>query len=116
MLRTYLRPAPVQADGDYAVGHCFACDCGWTRPAAGAYSSVLDLAEYVKFLRAGDPLVLADSWRNAMQQPQIDTEHLVDESHYGYGLTVDLGIYFDPANLAEFRAVKAIWHGGNYTG
>jgi len=105
MERTFLLPEEVLADGDYVVTYSNveqfygqqlppdAYDNGWGRPAAYAFSSVLDLAEFIKFLRDGNTEVLSDDLRIAMQSPQVNTHEMLDLDHFGFGLAVTEGLW-----------------------
>lgn len=126
--RTFFLPERVVADGDFAYGSALhwetgepfvvepnSYDNGWGRPAGLAFSSVLDLAEVVKFLRAGQPDVLADDLRMAMQEPQVDTELFMDLLHYGYGLMIQEGGFYHPEG-SNFYRLRLLWHGGDVSG
>jgi hypothetical protein len=128
MMRTFFVPERVIADGDFAYGSALhwetgepsvlapdSYDNGWGRPAGLAFSSVLDLVEVVKFLRAGQPDVLADDLRLAMQEPQVDTEWFGDLFHYGYGLMIQEGGFYHP-EASNFYQLRSIWHGGDVPG
>ncbi len=128
MTRTFFLPEQVLADGDFAYGSTMhwetgepyivepnSYDNGWGRPAGLAFSSVLDLAELVKFIRAGRPEVLSDEMRLAMQQPQVDTKLFLDLIHYGYGLMIEEGGFFHPT-APNFYRMRVIWHGGDVPG
>lgn len=97
MTRTFFLGAEVLADGDYAFGATQApgwapavgpesYDNPWARPAGYAWSSVLDLARFARFLLAGDPAVLADPQRVAMQSAQRSTQQAGEHEAYGFGL------------------------------
>ncbi len=126
MTRTLFLPADVVADGDFAYGdtlhlttglplvvapHTF--ENGWQRPAGYVFSSVLDMAGFVKFLRTGNEAVLADEFRVAMQSPQIDTERFLDRSHYGFGIGILQGIYLGDAGFYELTLLS---HTGGFRG
>ena len=128
MTRTFFLPEQVFADGDFAYGSTLhwetgepfvvepnSYDNGWARPAGLAFSSVLDLAELVKFIRAGPPEVLSDEMRMAMQQPQVDTQWFMDLLWYGYGLIIQEGGFYHP-NAANFYRMRIISHGGDVPG
>ncbi len=108
MDRTFFVPDDILADGDYAVGDAYdwtgvtnnrllagpdSYDNVWGRPAGFASSSVEDMAEFVLFLLEGDGAVLGDSWRQAMQSPQIDVQLYLDLLAYGYGLMTYEGFW-----------------------
>lgn len=128
MTRTFFLPAEVIADGDYATAATVDWETGgrmlvapdtydnaWARPAGYAYSSVLDLARFVRFLRDGDPAVLGDAERAAMQSPQIDTEMFLDLVHYGYGLMVSEGGFYGP-RAGDFYDLRVVQHDGAMPG
>jgi CubicO group peptidase (beta-lactamase class C family) len=128
MSRTFFLPSEVLADGDYATGDTTDWETGnpmlvepetydnaWARPAGFAYSSVLDLARFVAFLRDGDPAVLGDAERAAMQSPRIDTEMFLDLVHYGYGLLVSEGGFYGPGAW-DFYDVRVVMHDGALPG
>ncbi len=128
MTRTFFLPEEVLADGDFAYGSTLhwetgepfvvepnSYDNGWGRPAGLAFSNVLDLAEVVKFLRAGLADVLADEWRVAMQEPQVDTELFMDFLHYGYGLMMQEAGFYHPT-APNFYRLRTVWHGGDVPG
>jgi CubicO group peptidase (beta-lactamase class C family) len=124
MDRTFFLPTEVTADGDYALGKTRHWETGlplvvqpstydnaWGRPAGYAWSSVLDLAEFVKFLRDGNAAVLSDTLRENMMQPQVDTKEFLDRMGYGYGLLIQQGIF-----LPSFHDIKIVTHGGAIPG
>lgn len=128
MTRTFFLPEEVIADGDFAYGAALhwvtgqpfvvepnSYDNGWGRPAGFAFSNVLDLANIVKFLRAGQPDVLADEWRLATQQPQMDMEMFLDLIHYGYGLMLEEAGFYHPT-APNFYRLRVVWHGGDVPG
>ncbi len=127
MSRTYSLPSDVLADGDYASGDTWhwesgekmvagpdSYDNGWARPAGFAFSSVLDMAEFVKFLRAGNTGVLADDLRTQMFAEQVDTELLPDIGFYGFGLEVHRGIFLhgETGEELDYYEVPRISHAG----
>jgi CubicO group peptidase (beta-lactamase class C family) len=128
MTRTFFLPEHVIADGDFACGSALhwetgqpfvvepnSYDNGWGRPAGLAFSNVLDLAQVVKFLRAGRTDVLSDELRVAMQEPQMDTEMFLDLVHYGYGLMIqEAGFYHLTA--PNFYRMRLVSHGGDVYG
>lgn len=117
MRRTFFLGTDVVADGDYATGAGFddngtsivvepdTYENAWARPAGFAYSTVLDLAAFVRFLRDGNPAVLSDARRTQMMAPQINTLDLGDLSHYGYGLSVYEGLFL-PSGFVRTRVVQ----------
>ena len=128
MTRTFFLPEEVMADGDFAYGSTLhwetgepfvvepnSYDNGWGRPAGWAFSNVLDLTEIVKFLRTGQPDVLTDEWRIAMQEPQVDWEMFLDLIHYGYGLMVEEAGFFHPTESYFYR-LRIVSHGGDVLG
>jgi hypothetical protein len=132
MDRTYLLPSEVLDDGDFALGTCPAAqpECGgfgvgpiiapadydnaWGRPPAGAWSSVLDLAKFTRFLVQGDAGVLSDELRAVMASPQISTRYAGDELSYGLGLEMATGFALDDADgqTTSFYGSKVIFHDG----
>ena len=128
MTRTFFLPERVLADGDFAYGKTLhwetgepfvvepnTYDNGWGRPAGLAFSNVFDLAEIVKFLRAGKPDVLTDEFRVAMQEPQMDMEMFLDLIHYGYGLIIQEAGFYHPTS-PNFYRMRIVSHGGDVYG
>ncbi len=123
MNRTFFLASEVIADGDYAharnanpTGPAIAPDSydnAWARPAGFAFSSVLDLATFAKFLMEGNDAVLPASLRLAMQSPQVDTQELLDQVHYGYGLMIVKGFSL---GVGEYYPVGYVGHGGAIPG
>ncbi len=126
MARTYFTPDEVLADGDFAYGLNNQIEWRpalpaviapetyenpWARPAGYAWSSVLDLAEFVKFLRDGNTDVLADDLREAMWAPQVDTKEFLDRRAYGYGLMI-----LKTVQLESFYNVFVVTHNGAIPG
>ena len=110
MTRTAFYGDEVIENGNYAVGLSYdwtgvstgsvdaapdSYDSAWCRPAGYAWSSVVDLAEYVKFLLLGNEDVLSEAYRTAMIDGQVDTEEFLEYSHYGYGVAVSDGWFLD---------------------
>jgi len=125
MSRTFLRPEDVVAAGNFAYGETtywsayfpdpidpFEYDNGWARPAGYAFSTVLDLAKWIAFLRDGDPAVLSDDLREEMMSPQIDTHMLLDMMSYGFGLIVTDGMWVGD----DFYDLRVIEHDGAVPG
>ncbi|MFC1761040.1 serine hydrolase domain-containing protein [Planctomycetota bacterium] len=128
MNRTFFLPEDVLADGDFAYGSALhwetgeplivepnTYDNGWARPAGYAFSSVLDLAEMVKFMRNGHPDVLSEALHAAMQAPQVDMEVFLDLVHYGYGFIVQEAGFYRPGTMDFFR-LRVVSHGGDIYG
>ncbi len=128
MRRTFFLPDNVLADGDFASGSALhwetgeptvvepnSYDNGWGRPAGYAFSSVLDLAKLIQFLRAGDPEVLSESLHRAMQTPQVNMDMFLDLLHYGYGLMIQEGGFYRPQS-ASFYRMRMVAHGGDVPG
>jgi len=124
MDRTYFLPSEVLADGDYALGKTVhwttgqpltvepdTYDNAWGRPAGYAWSSVLDLAKFIQFLRDGNDGVLAHSLREEMMKPQVSTKEFLDRLAYGYGLMVQQGAF-----LGSFYDIKIVQHAGALPG
>ncbi len=125
MDRTFFYPSDVLDDGDWAYGETTnwsiyfpdpitpsTYDNGWGRPAGYAFSSVLDLAKWVVFLRDGDPSVLSDELLDEMKSPQIGTAMLLDMMGYGYGLIVTDGLWVG----SDFYDLRIIEHDGAMPG
>jgi CubicO group peptidase (beta-lactamase class C family) len=88
-------------------------DSPWARPAGFAFSTVYDLARFVTFLEDGNPAVLPDAERMAMQSPQINMEMgYGDEQNYGYALFVDKGFFLHDG----YHATTLVSHGGDIPG
>jgi hypothetical protein len=127
MKRTTFLPSEVLADGDYAVGttRLIANDGSETqvlpdtydsapeRPAAYAFSSVLDLTLFARFLLRGDPAILDETHRIAMQSMQADEDSAPYQVAYGFGLNVQQG-YQDADGST--RAMTIVWHNGRMPG
>jgi CubicO group peptidase (beta-lactamase class C family) len=136
MNRSYFLPSEVLQDGDFALGGCPADqpECGgfeigpviapdgydnaWDRPPAGAWSSVLDLAKFTRFLLHGDPQVLSDGLRAEMASPQISTHFAGNELAYGLGLEIATGFELadDSTQAPAFYPSKTIFHDGAMPG
>lgn len=126
MRRTSFSPAEVIADGDFAYGKTRnqagqfeavapdSYDNAWARPAGYAYSSAREMAKFLLFLEDGNPAVLPDQERNAMQSEQVATQELLDLTHYGYGLAIYRGVFL--GGLDQFRAMKVVTHDGAIPG
>ncbi len=125
MNRTVFDPQAVLADSDYAFGYNNgffpgveavmppdAYDNYWARPCGYAFSSVLDMAEFVKFLMVGKPDFLAEEYRQAMQSAQISTKEMFDYVGYGFGLMVYDGFYLGQ----NFYKTKLVFHNGHLPG
>ncbi len=124
MNRTFFLASQVVADGDFADGLSTnpdgspwdvapgSYDCAWLRPAGYAFSSVEDYAKFMRFLYAGDPRVLSDRNRLAMQTAQVDTFLYGDTYSYGYGLFVQSGI----GQPSGYYHTKTVTHGGSISG
>ncbi len=128
MYRTFFLPADVIADGDYAWGRTYhwetaepvvvgpeSYDNGWARPAGYAFSSVLDLAKFLSFLHHGNDDVLGAELWGAMQQPQVNTEFLLDTYYYGYGLFVRDGFFITDLS-SDFYSLRLLRHDGAING
>jgi CubicO group peptidase (beta-lactamase class C family) len=125
MKRTQFLGTDVIADGNYAYGLTTddagmravqapdAYDSPWARPAGFAFSTVYDLARFVTFLEDGNPAVLPDAERMAMQSPQINMEMgYGDEQNYGYALFVDKAFFLNDG----YHATTLVSHGGDIPG
>lgn len=123
MTRTFLLPADVLADGDFAVARTGtglaasyvepgAYDNGWARPAGYAWSSLADLARLAGFVMDGAPGVLSPQLHTLMTSPDLDTQELLDLVHYGYGLQE-----LDGFGLSSgWYGVKVLAHDGSIPG
>ncbi len=136
MNRTFMLPSEAMDDGDYAVGqNCEASDSGclyqglprvippeslvnyWGNPCGGAWSSVLDLARLARFFVHGQPDVLPEARRIAMQSPQASTKLVGDFDSYGYGLFVQPGLIFAfDSDEPAFYDLPLVQHGGDLPG
>lgn len=126
MDRTLFLGSEVLADGDYAsglttdwetgVGRAVArpdsYDSGWMRPAGFAWSSVLDLAEVVRFLAEGDAAVLPEALHDELARAQISTEVMRDYQGYGFGLFVSSVFNIGP----RWYETPLVYHGGDIMG
>jgi CubicO group peptidase (beta-lactamase class C family) len=126
MKRTFFVPDDVNRDGDFAYARSRDRRTGapivvrpdsyenvWGRPAGFAFSSVLDLALFVRFLLMGNDAVLPRERVQAMQSPQVNTETAADLVHYGYGLIVSEAVFLEPG---DFRRARLVSHGGAIDG
>ena len=101
MDRTVFRGDEVRADGDYASSWSYdwtgqtsqpilvgaeSYDDAWSRPAGFAWSSVLDLQRFGRFLVDGDPDVLSASAHADLLAEHVDTGAYADVHAYGYGV------------------------------
>lgn len=124
MTRTFFLATEVLADGDFSNGKSTnpdgsAWDVGpesydnaWARPAGYAWSSVLDYARFVQFLNAGNPAVLSDAQRAAMQAQQVSTLEFGNAEGYGYALFSDTGFRLG----TRWYDTKLVSHGGDING
>jgi CubicO group peptidase (beta-lactamase class C family) len=136
MKRTFLLPSEAVADGDYAVGqNCAEDDPGciyrglpqtippemqanyWSTPCGGAWSSVRDLARLARFIVHGQPDVLPEAKRMAMQSPLVSTKLVGDFESYGYGLFTEPGMVLAvQPDQPEFYNLTLVQHGGDVPG
>jgi len=132
MTRTFARSAEVEEAGNYTHGdgvnfgfdapvEASDIDAAWFRPAGLVWSSARDMARFVEFQLNGDPAVLSDQDRLAMQAPRTDTELCYDYPSYGHGLysTPDfwLFVYHDDPDLhSRYHDVPTVWHDGYMPG
>jgi len=104
----------VLEDGDYALAWGWdwtgltagqllvepdSYDDAWLRPAGYAWSSVLELSEFGRFLVHGNPDVLSSAMHAELIARQIDTQMLLDTTHYGYGVMAIEGRALEDALL-----------------
>jgi CubicO group peptidase (beta-lactamase class C family) len=124
MNRTFFLGSEVIDDADFAVGVSKtdgkdvdiapdSYDNAWARPAGYAYSNVLDLARFVRFLHVGDAAVLTDARRAELQAPAINMLTAGSTQHYGYGVFI-----YDGVDLGKdkYVATKVVAHGGDING
>ncbi len=130
MERTFLQPADVLADGDYASGLKINAlgqpvlytpedyDHAASRPAGLAFTHVGDLAKLIGFLRAGNPDVLSEEGRRRMATAYVDTEEIPGWQFYGYGLFAQRGYWYVPEEPDDtgFMALDFVFHGGDVPG
>jgi CubicO group peptidase (beta-lactamase class C family) len=101
MDRTYFLGEDVAADGDFAEADTYdwtgqtagrvrvgatTYDDAWSRPAGFAWSNVLDMARWGRFLVDGDPAVIEEASHAALIAPQVPTAAFRDRLDYGYGV------------------------------
>jgi len=114
-------------DGDYAVGlsydwegkqsglievHPDSYDDAWSRPAGFAWSNVLDLVRFGRFLLDGNEAVLSEQSHTELTAEHVNTLAFLDRLHYGYGL-----MQWNGAVLGDdFFNVRTIQHGGAIPG
>jgi CubicO group peptidase (beta-lactamase class C family) len=127
MNRTLFHAEDVRADGNFAqASTCMgipdcdypkgavevepeAFDMAWIRPAAGAWSSVLDLTKLGQFLLKGNDEVLGDDRWLAMVTGRVDMHDAARFNDYGYGVAVTRGVFLGPD---EFYDLQSRSHGG----
>jgi CubicO group peptidase (beta-lactamase class C family) len=90
-----------------------AYDNAWARPCGYAFSSVLDMAVFARFLLHGDPSLLPTPEWEGMQADQVDMVDLADLRYYGHGLIVQHGIFVGDN---QWRDEKIVWHNGALPG
>jgi CubicO group peptidase (beta-lactamase class C family) len=124
MTRTFLDPADVIADADFAWPEydvpdfsCYLADNGGNPYGATLYSSVADQARFMRFLRDGNSDVLSDALRVQMQTPQVSTREVLDLESYAYGLGVSQGFFLGDAFTVftpgeRFYDLRMVWHTG----
>ena len=124
MFRTYFAPEQVIADDNYALGTSTDVGGGvdivgpssyenpWGDPAGFAWSSVLDLGKFLKFLRSGNSAVLSDALRNEMMSPKVNMKTLLDYQYYAYGLAISEGIFVGD----DWYDMRVISHSGGIPG
>ena len=99
MTRTFARSAEVVEAQNHAQGQTMRSDpegpvvpatfdAAWARPAEGIWSSARDVATFMQFMIDGDPQVLADEDREAMQTPAAATGRCYWNTDYGFGLAL----------------------------
>jgi hypothetical protein len=128
MTRTLFLPEQVLTDGNFAYGSTphwetgepfvvapNSYDNGWARPAGLAFSSVLDLAKFIMFLRTAQPEILSQERHAAMLSPQANTEMFLDQLHYGFGFFIQEGGFYNPGT-ADFYQLRILLHGGDIPG
>lgn len=125
MSRTFFLGSDVVADGDYALGKSTdpsgapwevgpdAYENSWMRPAGFAYSSVLDYANFVRWLDSGRPRVLSPRLHAAMQRMEVPTLDHGAEEGYGLGLMVSEGLQLDARG---YYRTPVVTHGGAIPG
>jgi CubicO group peptidase (beta-lactamase class C family) len=128
MDRTLFLGEDVADDGDFATGlttdwtgqtedealaGALAYDDGWSRPAGFAWSSVLDLVTFGRFLLDGDEAVLSSELHEQLVAPHVNTLSFLDALHYGYGLMHWSGVV---AEGDDWFDVATIEHGGAIPG
>lgn len=127
MDRTLFLPSEVMGDGDFAYGYGThwvtglpaivepdSYDNGCGRPAGFAWSSVLDMAQFLIFLAQGNQGVLSDFMRMEMQSSRRLTQELVDMAYYGYGLVVGEGFFL--GSNTDFYDMRLVSHNGALPG
>lgn len=100
MDRTLFLGEDVAEDGDFAESLTYDWDGGpgtrlasaesyddaWSRPSGFAWSSVIDMALWGRFLIDGHPDVLADASHSALVSRHVNTLSFLDYLGYGYGV------------------------------
>jgi D-alanyl-D-alanine carboxypeptidase len=127
MHRSFFLAEEVLADGDYAMASGWdwtgetpgellvepdSYDDAWSRPAGYAWSSVLDLSEFGRFLIHGNPEVLSPDLHAQLVAPQVDTQTFLDTVHYGYGVMAVDG----RASGEDWLNIQTIGHEGAMPG
>ncbi|MEE2828810.1 MAG: serine hydrolase domain-containing protein [Myxococcota bacterium] len=128
MDRTCFLAEEVFEDGNYAVGLSYdwtgesnktvlaepdSYDDAWARPAGFAWSSVLELSDFARFLLEGRDDVLSDESHEALTSPQVNTELFLDSIHYSYGL---LQIDGRTAEQQDWYDIQTLGHSGALPG
>jgi CubicO group peptidase (beta-lactamase class C family) len=131
MDRTVYRAAEVIESGNYATAltclgvkdcvypknaievHPEDLDMAWIRPAAGAWSTVTDLAKLGQFLLRGNEEVLGTAYYHSMTQGQVNRRELAHFNDYGFGVAISRGILL---GTDEFYAIDSRGHSGMVQG
>ncbi len=136
MDRSFLDSAAVLSDGDYALGVCAPeePECAgegmgsvldadaYNHPAeapnGGAWSSVVDLAQWARFLLHGNGRVLGDDLRRQMFEPLVPTRRLGDTTSWGLGLQLDAYLEFptESGEESDYRLLPQFSHTGRVPG
>jgi CubicO group peptidase (beta-lactamase class C family) len=127
MDRTFPRKSEVEADGDFALSYGLGLDDlatgipgpvamedvpdpAFDRPAGFVWTTPTQMMRWARFLRDGDPAVLADDLRAELTAEQVDTLYGAGTMFYGYGLFVERGYWTLDGDWYELP----VWeHGGN---
>ena len=128
MDRTFFLGEDVADDGDFAESETWdwddpasgerrlasaeSYDHAWSRPAGFAWSNVLDMVQFGRFLIDGDTDVISASSHAQLVADQVDTLAYLDYLAYGYGVMN----WRENAAAGDWYTVSTTEHGGAIPG